>query len=293
MHGQVPLGEAIAFWILGADRRWPARIGMVLLRNAVHSALSLVATMICLGAFYMIEQGAVPRAGADHRLHRRDHDPVPVRAHAGRPRFLRLDRRDAARAAAGPRRCSGSASRCSSRSSVGRAFKDTTPVEPRRGPNADGGNVNSHRRAALHQVPVRVRAHLGAADRRRGRRDGAGPRRARRAASRPRSRSARARDPLRPPAAAARPRRARRRQRDRHAGAAARRLGRRAESVHGLDARVRASRPTSCRPSSTAPEERSMTPTYYLVLVGGAVHASARSACWCGATRSSCSCASS
>ena len=30
---------------------------MVLLRNAVHSALSLVATMMCLGAFYLIEQG--------------------------------------------------------------------------------------------------------------------------------------------------------------------------------------------------------------------------------------------
>ncbi len=30
---------------------------MVLARNAIHSALSLVATMMCLGAFYVIEQG--------------------------------------------------------------------------------------------------------------------------------------------------------------------------------------------------------------------------------------------
>ncbi len=30
---------------------------MVLFRNAIHSALSLVATMMCLGAFYMIQQG--------------------------------------------------------------------------------------------------------------------------------------------------------------------------------------------------------------------------------------------
>ena len=30
---------------------------MVLFRNAIHSALSLVATMMCLGAFYVIEQG--------------------------------------------------------------------------------------------------------------------------------------------------------------------------------------------------------------------------------------------
>ncbi len=56
MHGQVPLGEAIAFWILGPISLAGA-IGMVLFRNAIHSALSLVATMMCLGAFYVIEQG--------------------------------------------------------------------------------------------------------------------------------------------------------------------------------------------------------------------------------------------
>lgn len=55
-NGQVPLGEAVAFWILGPVSLAGA-IGMVLLRNAVHSALSLVATMMSLGAFYLIEQG--------------------------------------------------------------------------------------------------------------------------------------------------------------------------------------------------------------------------------------------
>ncbi|HEV7193808.1 MAG TPA: NADH-quinone oxidoreductase subunit J [Jatrophihabitantaceae bacterium] len=55
-NGQVPLGEAIAFWILGPVSLAGA-IGMVLLRNAVHSALSLVATMGSLGMFYLIEQG--------------------------------------------------------------------------------------------------------------------------------------------------------------------------------------------------------------------------------------------
>jgi NADH-quinone oxidoreductase subunit J len=55
-NGQVPLGEAIAFWILGPISLAGA-IGMVLLRNAVHSALSLVATMGSLGTFYLIEQG--------------------------------------------------------------------------------------------------------------------------------------------------------------------------------------------------------------------------------------------
>ena len=55
-HGQVPLGEAIAFWILGPIALAGA-VGTVLLRNAVHSALSLAATMMCLGMFYLIEQG--------------------------------------------------------------------------------------------------------------------------------------------------------------------------------------------------------------------------------------------
>jgi NADH-quinone oxidoreductase subunit J len=52
----VSTGEAVAFWILGPVALLGA-IGMVLLRNAVHSALSLVATMMCLGLFYLIEQG--------------------------------------------------------------------------------------------------------------------------------------------------------------------------------------------------------------------------------------------
>jgi NADH-quinone oxidoreductase subunit J len=53
---QVTTGEAVAFWILAPVSLLGA-IGMVLLRNAVHSALSLVATMMCLGLFYLIEQG--------------------------------------------------------------------------------------------------------------------------------------------------------------------------------------------------------------------------------------------
>jgi NADH-quinone oxidoreductase subunit J len=56
MHGDVPLGEAVSFWILGPVALAGA-FGTVLLRNAVHSALSLAATMMCLGAMYMIEQG--------------------------------------------------------------------------------------------------------------------------------------------------------------------------------------------------------------------------------------------
>src|SRR6202012_4798445 len=55
-HGEVPLGEAIAFWILGPISLAGA-MGTVLLRNAVHSALSLAGTMMSLGAIYLIEQG--------------------------------------------------------------------------------------------------------------------------------------------------------------------------------------------------------------------------------------------
>jgi NADH-quinone oxidoreductase subunit J len=55
-NGQVPLGEAIAFWIIG-PLSLAGAMGTVLLRNAVHSALSLAGTMMCLGMFYLIEQG--------------------------------------------------------------------------------------------------------------------------------------------------------------------------------------------------------------------------------------------
>jgi NADH-quinone oxidoreductase subunit J len=56
MNGQVPLGEAISFWILGPVAL-AGGIGTVSLRNAVHSALSLAATMMALGAMYIVEQG--------------------------------------------------------------------------------------------------------------------------------------------------------------------------------------------------------------------------------------------
>jgi NADH-quinone oxidoreductase subunit J len=55
-NGEVPLGEAVAFWVLGPISLAGA-IGTVLMRNAIHSALSLVGTMFSLGTFYLIEQG--------------------------------------------------------------------------------------------------------------------------------------------------------------------------------------------------------------------------------------------
>jgi NADH-quinone oxidoreductase subunit J len=54
--GQMGLGESVIFWILGPIAVIGA-LGMVLSRNAVHSALWLVATMFGLGVFYIMEQG--------------------------------------------------------------------------------------------------------------------------------------------------------------------------------------------------------------------------------------------
>jgi NADH-quinone oxidoreductase subunit J len=57
----VSTGEACAFWILGSIAVIGA-LGMVLARNAVHSALWLVLTMLCLGFLYVVN--AAPFLGA-------------------------------------------------------------------------------------------------------------------------------------------------------------------------------------------------------------------------------------
>ena len=57
----VSTGEAVAFWILGSLAVIGA-LGMVLARNAVHSALWLVVTMLCLGFLYVVN--AAPFLGA-------------------------------------------------------------------------------------------------------------------------------------------------------------------------------------------------------------------------------------
>ncbi|MGW4462820.1 NADH-quinone oxidoreductase subunit J [Micromonospora sp. NPDC004704] len=54
--GDVSTGEAVTFWIL-APLALIGGIGMVAARNAVHSALWLVLTMLCLGVFYVLQAG--------------------------------------------------------------------------------------------------------------------------------------------------------------------------------------------------------------------------------------------
>ena len=139
-NGQVPLGEAIAFWILGPISLAGA-IGMVLLRNAIHSALSLVATMMSLGMFYLIEQG--PFLGL-----------VQIIVYTGAIMILflfvlMLIGRDASDSIVetlrGQRWAAalfGIGFALMVSLSVGRAFKGSTPVDLDK-PNAGGQNVNN------------------------------------------------------------------------------------------------------------------------------------------------------
>jgi NADH-quinone oxidoreductase subunit J len=53
---EVKGGEAWVFYLL-APLALIGAIGMVLARNAVHSALFLVVTMLCLGVFYVVQAG--------------------------------------------------------------------------------------------------------------------------------------------------------------------------------------------------------------------------------------------
>lgn len=48
-------GEAVVFWVLGPISLAGA-LGMVLSRNAVHSALWLINTMLALGVFYVVQE---------------------------------------------------------------------------------------------------------------------------------------------------------------------------------------------------------------------------------------------
>ena len=54
--GEVKGGEQAAFWLLAPIALLGA-IAMVWARNAVHSALFLVITMLCLGVFYVMQAG--------------------------------------------------------------------------------------------------------------------------------------------------------------------------------------------------------------------------------------------
>jgi NADH-quinone oxidoreductase subunit J len=56
LAGEMTTGEKVTFWIL-APLALLGAIGMVWARNAVHSALWLVLTMLSLGVFYVLQAG--------------------------------------------------------------------------------------------------------------------------------------------------------------------------------------------------------------------------------------------
>ena len=124
---------------------------------------------------YAVARGAVPLRGADHRLHRRDPDAVPVRADAGRRRRLRLGGGDDPRpAAAGDASAACCSAWCSSSA--------LAPDHPRhRGRPRRGQRGRQHPGARQHPLlplRLRLRGHQRAADHRGRRRDGARPPRA-------------------------------------------------------------------------------------------------------------------
>ena len=171
---QTGVGEAVAFWILGPVALAGA-LGMVFARNAVHSALCLAGTMLSLGLLYMA-QGAlflgfvqiIVYTGAVMMLFLfvlmlvgRDSSDSVVEVLRGQRAAALLFGIGLAVLLVG---------------AVGRAFTDVTPVGPRRGRAELERQRPRHRAADLHQVPVRLRAHLGAADHRGARGHGAGVR---------------------------------------------------------------------------------------------------------------------
>ena len=294
-HGTVPLGEAIAFWVLGPVSLAGA-IGTVLLRNAIHSALSLVATMMSLGTFYLIEQGPflglvqiIVYTGAIMILFLfvlmlvgRDSSDSLVETLRGQRWAAALFGVGFALLVAHRRRTRG------------RGHQTGRPGRAERGRVS---NVNVDRRAAVHPLPVRVRADVRTADRGRRGRDGARAHRTRRARSatqkalaRERIRSGRP-QPLpgraccRPATPSARPRccRTARISRESVMVGAERASRRRASTASSAR-----DRGASCERASEARHESDLLP--------GArpprCSRSARSACSSGATRSSCSCAS-
>ena len=164
----------VAFWIL-APIMVVAALGILFARKAVHAAHAAGGRDDQPGGALRRAGRAVPVRGADHRLHRRDPDAVPVRADARRRRRVRLGRRDdqgaagdghgrrpAVRRDRGARRRAGVARR----RSTGLARRQRRRQRPGPGP------------AAVQQVRLRLRGDQRAADHRRDRRDGARPPRA-------------------------------------------------------------------------------------------------------------------
>ena len=220
---------------------------MVFSKVAVHSALWLVLTMLCLGCMYIAQEAEflgfvqiIVYTGAIMMLFLfvlmltgRDAGDSRGRG-AARPAGRCDPGRHRRRRAAGHRSAAG-------------AVQATSPVglEPAM---ADRGADRLHRRGDLHRLPVPVRADQRAADHGRDRRDGPGARRgAARRAPQPAAAGHRA-DAVGPDVAAARTRGVRHLVVQRHPGAAARREHRTGIGVRaGAGLRVASGWPGSTR----------------------------------------------
>ena len=174
--GVVSTGEAWGFWILGPLAVIGA-LGMVIARNAVHSALWLVVTMLCLGFIYVMN--SAPFLGA-----------VQIIVYTGAIMMLFLfvlmlvgrDASDSLIETLRGQRVAAIAARRRLRrawSAPGWPGRSAAPTSVGLTAANANGNVQGLARAAVHPVRLRVRGHLGAADHGGGRRDGDGPRRAR------------------------------------------------------------------------------------------------------------------
>ena len=159
MTDVISTGEAVTFWILGPVALLGG-LGMVFARNAVHSALFLAMTMLSLGGLYMAQQA--PFLGF-----------VQIIVYTGAVMMLFLfvlmlvgrDSSDSVVEVLRGQRVGGAGLRHRVRGAAGRRASATPSRTSRRsglaaGNAGAGGNVTGIGRADLHQVPVRLRAHL-------------------------------------------------------------------------------------------------------------------------------------
>ena len=197
---------------------------MVFSRNAVHSALWLVNTMLAFGVFYVVQEA--PFLGA-----------VQIIVYTGAIMILFLfvlmlvgrDSSDSVVETLRGQRVAATVLGVGFAALVGAGIAGATQDIPVIGLDGRAGGRGQHpgdRRAAVHQVPARLRGDQRSADHRRGRRDGAGAHRAgARQPAQPEGAVPRP-VPQRPPGDPARPRCLRAGQLRRRPGDPARRHGR-------------------------------------------------------------------
>ena len=268
-------GEAVVFWVL-APVALAGALGMVFSRNAVHSALWLVTTMLSLGVFYVVQEA--PFLGA-----------VQIIVYTGAIMILFLfvlmlvgrDSSDSVVETLRGQRVAAIVLGVGFAGLVGAGIARATQDLVATGLDDAQARQRQHpgdRRAAVHPLPAGLRGDQRAADHRGRRRDGARPHRARARQQADAEGDVAGPVPHRPAADPARPRRLRPGQLGRRPGAAARRPPGRGQLRHRHRSRRRSTRcrvppaaPSSAAPTPpsarrTAPRGSGRDPRHYLVL---------------------------